>query len=118
MDERQSVIGFTEAELGFFIALLIVVLWLITAAVPGAADAGMTRVSIDSLRKLDSTARSVAGIARTRDSLRAILRSRPVPSESLRSGIASNCASLGHRQTPSERSWCAAGAGWCSTAAR
>ena len=56
--ERQTVIGFTEAELGFFLAVLVVVLWVASIAqasngqVSGKHRRAPVPVSSDSVEQL------------------------------------------------------------------
>lgn len=71
MNERQSIIGFTEAELGFALAMLCLALWAsgLKKPKPTLARVRTQRqavVSADSARKLE---RKLAALQRTVDSL-------------------------------------------------
>lgn len=105
MNAEQSVIGFTEAELGFFLVLLCVVLWA-----AGASDADAARhdgvttapepptvplaaIAEDSLAALRADRERLADAVRVRDSLRRIV-------DSLRSPIWPSCRSRGVADGP------------------
>lgn len=72
MDDRQSIIGFTEAELGFFLVLLCVALWVVTIGAkkpvpPARPPIVRADITPDSLAKLKQR---VARLQREVDSLR------------------------------------------------
>jgi hypothetical protein len=81
MDDRQSVLGFTEAQLGFFLVLLFVVVW----AAVGPSDKPPTRdhLTADSAGKLISL---IGDLQRKADSLQQ-------KADSLESPIWPSCAS-------------------------
>jgi hypothetical protein len=82
MNESQSILGFTEAELGFFLALLCIVLWVVSMSVAknGKEDRPST-ISSDSLKALKARADSAARLKQLSDSL---ARELAVKSDSLR----------------------------------
>lgn len=95
MDERQSVLGFTEAELGFFLAALCLVLWLVStaAAPPPPPPAPEAAVPADSARTLEE---KLAAARLERDSLDdAYQRLRDSVS-----GILPNCTRIGRAEGP------------------
>jgi hypothetical protein len=95
MSDRQSIIGFTEAELGFFLALLCLILFVIAAAKPNPPPqppepkgAVIPQDSLDRLlHELHASAQRIATLEATIDTLRD-RRSRITPSCSEK-GIAS-----------------------------
>ena len=87
MADRQSILGFTEAELGFFLVLLCVVLWAASALTTPVPKPVPNRANItrDSLVKLQVRLAQLEG---TVDSLRRVV-------DSLRSPIWPSCISRG-----------------------
>jgi hypothetical protein len=96
MDERQSVLGFTEAELGFFLAALCLVLWLVsTAAAPPPTEPPPVEAMVpaDSASTLEE---KLAAARLERDSLDdAYQRLRDSVS-----GILPNCTRIGRAEGP------------------
>lgn len=94
MDERQSVLGFTEAELGFFLAALCLVLWLVsTAATPATPPPEENVVPADSAELL---AEELESTRSERDSLSDAY-------QALRdsvSGILPSCSRIGRADGP------------------
>lgn len=94
MDERQSVLGFTEAELGFFLAALCLVLWLVsTAAAPAAPPPEEEVVPADSVEmlaeELESTQFERDSLAEAYQALRDSV-----------SGILPSCSRIGRAEGP------------------
>jgi hypothetical protein len=88
MSDRQSIIGFTEAELGFFLALLCLILFVVAAANAAQSPAPLetkptVSITADSMRKLlgdlEASNRRLANLEAQLDSLRD-RRSRITPS--------------------------------------
>jgi hypothetical protein len=89
MNERQSLIGFTEAELGFFLVLLGIVLWVTTAgASPPVTPPVGVQIAPESLAALQAARARLVAAERQRDSLRRVV-------DSLRSPIWPSCRSRG-----------------------
>jgi hypothetical protein len=96
MPERQTVIGFTEAELGFFLLVLVVVLWVVSIAQNGNATPGSVTAQADSVTitrdSLDNLNLEIAALRNSLDSLQSSIwptcRSRGVASQILLSVMA------------------------------
>ena len=84
MTDSQSIIGFTEAELGFFLVLMFVLIWAIS---PAVADTG---ISADSAALLEKRAIILAA---ANDSARRRLKQLERAADSMRSTILPSCRS-------------------------
>lgn len=88
MNDRQSIIGFTEAQLGFFIAILCLVLW--AGTLKGGDPPPPPTIRADSAAKLMASLKDSAHVI---DSLRRV-------ADSLKSPITPSCTSKGLASGP------------------
>lgn len=98
MGDSQGIIGFTEAELGFFLALLCIVLWV--ASMPAAAETNRVRIRADSLAHLQTSARSAVALRKKVDSVTTALAATNHVVDSLRSRLLPHCAAVGKASGP------------------
>lgn len=98
MGDSQGIIGFTEAELGFFLALLCIVLWV--ASMPAAAETSRVEIRADSLARLQTSAKSAAALRKKVDSVTSALATTNRVVDSLRSRLLPHCAAVGKATGP------------------
>jgi hypothetical protein len=92
MGDSQGILGFTEAELGFFLALLCIVLWV--SAMPTKAQTTMVQIPADSVQHLKARTDSLLNEAKGTDSLKSALTREKQISDSLRSRLLPPCTAL------------------------
>lgn len=96
--DSQGILGFTEAELGFFLALLCIVLWL--ASIPAKGAAAVVQITPDSLVTLKAKADTLIVVRRQVDSLDGHLVHERQVSDSLRSRLLPNCNTVSRAVGP------------------
>ena len=69
MDDRQSIIGFTEAQLGFLLVLVFIVLWFVTTP-PAVARPQAPKVAMVPKDSAEMLIRQIARMQHELDSLR------------------------------------------------